>query len=254
MLTSDDFAARHEANPEAFPRGQWGPGDNTDIAIGQGSVAITPLQLANAYSVLANGGIVFSPNIVQEVIPPNDSTEPIVFGPRVLRELDLPEPVTQEIIDGLLGVTMQPKVNIEQPPGTGWDAFNEPDKGGVAFDLINWPVAGKTGTAEVTDLADNSMFAGFGPSGSPTWGTSINTPEYTMSVILEESGFGSKHAAPMVARMFDAIANDTISTALTQDEIDSFYGVDQITDLDLITAAADELDGAALSADGEGEG
>ena len=64
MLTAEDFAARHEANPEAFPRGQWGPGDNTDIAIGQGSVAITPLQLANAYSVLANGGTVFSPNIV----------------------------------------------------------------------------------------------------------------------------------------------------------------------------------------------
>lgn len=242
MLTAEDFAARHEANPEAFPRGQWGPGDNTDIAIGQGSVAITPLQLANAYSVLANGGTVFSPNIVQEVVPPNNSADPIEFGPRVLRELDLPQPVTQEIIDGLLGVTMQPKVNITQPPGTGWDAFNEPDTGGVDFDLLNWPVAGKTGTAEVTDKADNSMFAGFGPSGSTAWSTSINTPEFTMAVILEESGFGSKHAAPMVARMFDAIANDNVPTALTQDEVDSFYGVEQITDLDLIVAAAEELD------------
>lgn len=243
MLTADDFAARHEANPEAFPRGDWGPGDNTDIAIGQGSVAVTPLQLANSYAALANGGTVFSPNIVSAVIPPDPADERIDFGPRVVRTVEFPEGIEQQILDGLLGVTLQDKVNVSQPPGTAFDAFNKPEEGGVDFDLINWPVAGKTGTAEVTDRADNSMFAGYGPSGSTTYGTSVQEPEYVISVILEESGFGSKHAAPMVARLFEAISTDSVSRALTQDEIDSFYGVEQITDLDLIEAAAEELDG-----------
>jgi penicillin-binding protein 2 len=242
MPNAEQMRERHLGNPEAFPRGDWGPGDNTNLAIGQGEVAITPLQLANAYAVIANGGTVFSPNIVSTIVPPTDDEEPIVFGPRVAREFDIPDTIEQEILDGLIGVTMQPKPDLTQPSGTGFDAFNYgPDSqkwsGGVEFDLINWPVAGKTGTAEILGRADNSMFVGFGPSGSSTFGTAINEPEYVMVVILEESGFGSRHAAPMVARTFDAIANDSISRALTQDEIDSFYGVDQITDLDLIATA-----------------
>jgi len=226
MLTSDDFAARHESNPEAFPRGQWGPGDNTDIAIGQGSVAVTPLQLANAYSTLANGGTVFSPNIVSKVIPPTNDEDTIEFGPRVLREVDLPQPVAQEIIDGLLGVTMQHKADLTQPSGTAFDAFNKPEEGGIDFDLINWPVAGKTGTAEVTGRADNSMFAAFGPSGSEAWSGSVNEPEFTIVVVLEESGFGSRHAAPMVARLFEAISTDSVERVLPQDEVDEIYSTD----------------------------
>ncbi len=239
MLTAEQFRARHLANPDAFPRGEWGPGDNTDIAIGQGSVAITPLQLANAYATFANGGTLFSPNIVTRVVPPDPDEDPIEFGPRVLREIEIPQPVGQIILDGLLGVTMQPKADLTQPSGTAFDAFNKPEEGGVAFDLINWPVAGKTGTAEINGRADNSMFAAFGPSGSTAWGTAVNEPEYAMVVFLEESGFGSRHAAPMVARVFDAIANDNIVRAPSQNEVDTFYGVDQITDLDLLETAAE---------------
>jgi penicillin-binding protein 2 len=243
MLTAEQFAARHEANPEAFPRGEWGPGDNTDIAIGQGSVAITPLQLANAYATLANGGTVYSPNVVQRIVPPDPTDDPVEFGPRVLRTVEVPPQVNQQILDGLLGVTMQPKVNVTQPPGTAFDAFNKPAEGGVAFDLINWPVAGKTGTAEVNGRADNSLFAAFGPSGSSTWGTSINSPEYAMVVILEESGFGSKHAAPMVARIFDAIARDEVPQAATKDAGDSFYEQNGNTDVAAAGIVEEGLDG-----------
>lgn len=232
------MAQRFEESPELFLRGDWGPGDNTDLAIGQGAVAITPLQLANAYAALANGGTVFSPNITQSVVPPEGDGETIEFGPRVLRETEIPASIEQEILDGLLGVTIQEGTDITRPGGTGFDAFNGTTTGGVDFDLVNWPVAGKTGTAEVTGRADNSMFVGFGPSGSQTFGTSLNEPEYVISVILEESGFGSRHAAPMVARLFDAIANDEVSPALTQNEIDAIYGVDEITDLSQLEDAA----------------
>ena len=243
MLTAQDFRERHLANPDAFPRGVWGPGDNTDVAIGQGSVSVTPLQLANAYAALANGGTVFSPNVVSLVDPPTSNEDPIEFGTRVQREATIPDAIAQEILDGLLGVTLLPKPNLTQPSGTGFDAFNEgpgsPDwVRGVDMDLINWPVAGKTGTAEIFGRADNSMFAGFGPSGSTSYGTSVQEPEYVISVILEEAGFGSKHAAPMVARLFNTIALDEVPRALTQDEIDTFYGVDNITDLSLLETAA----------------
>ena len=242
MPDAAQLAARHEAAPELFPRGEWGPGDNTNLSIGQGEVAVTPLQLANAYAALANGGTVFSPNIVQAVIPPEDEDGELrEFGPRVLREAEIPESMGQPILDGLLGVTMQEGTDITLPGGTAFDAFNEPDKGGVDMDLLNWPVAGKTGTAEVLDRADNSMFVGFGPSGSTSFGTSVNEPEYVIAVILEEAGFGSRQAAPMVARIFDAIANDEIAPALTQEEIDTIYGVDEITDLSQLEDAA-ELD------------
>jgi len=242
MPNAEQFRARHLEKPEVFPRGDWGPGDNTNLAIGQGEVAVTPLQLATSYAALANGGTVFAPNIVSTVEPPAADADPIEFGPRVQREAEIPESIEQQLLDGLLGVTMQDKPNLEQPSGTGWDAFNEPEEGGVDFDLINWPVAGKTGTAEILGRADNSMFVGFGPSGSTTWSTSIQTPEYVVAVVLEESGFGSKHAAPMVARLFQAIATDNISQALTQDEIDTFYGVDNITDLSLLETAASDTE------------
>lgn len=234
------MAQRFEESPDLFLRGDWGPGDNTDLAIGQGAVAVTPLQLANAYATLANGGTVFSPNIAQAVIPPEgDDSDPIEFGPRVLRETEVPASIEQEILDGLLGVTIQEGTDITRPGGTAFDAFNEPDKGGIDFDLINWPVAGKTGTAEVTGRADNSMFVGFGPSGSRSFGTSLNEPEFVIAVILEESGFGSRQAAPMVARLFDAIANDEVAPALTQEQIDTIYGVDEITDLSQLEDAAE---------------
>ena len=245
MPTAEAFRARHLANPEAFPRGDWTAGDNTNLSIGQGEVAVTPLQLANSYAALANGGTVFAPNIVSSIEPPNDDEEPVVFGPRIQREAEIPADIGQEITDGLVGVTMLPKLNIGQPSGTGWDAFNDPLEGGVSFDLINWPVAGKTGTAEIFGRADNAMFVGYGPSGSARFSTSINEPEYVIAVVLEEAGFGSDHAAPMVARLFKSIAEDDIDRAFTQDEIDTFYGVDNITDLELLEAATEETEVAA---------
>ena len=247
MPNADQFLQRHLDNPEAFPRGEWGPGDNTNISIGQGEVAITPLQLANSYAALANGGTVFSPNIVSSVIPPEDvDEEPIEFGPRVLREADIPADIEQEILDGLLGVTMLPKPNLEQPSGTGYDAFNNPfEEGldGAIIDLINWPVAGKTGTAEVNGRADNSMFAGFGPSGSDAYPGVVEEPQYVVAVILEEAGFGSKVAAPMVARIFDQIANDEVPRATAQNEVDDFYGADQFEDVVLTSGGAAETEG-----------
>lgn len=230
--TSEQFLQRHLDNPEAFPRGNWTAGDNTNIAIGQGEVAVTPLQLANSYAALANGGTVFSPNVVQRIVPNEEGGgDPVEFGPRVLAESPIPAAIEDQILDGLIGAVALPKANLEQPSGTAFNAFNDPfenDLDGAILDLINWPVAGKTGTAEVLGRADNSMFVGFGPSGSTRFGTSVQTPEYVVAVVLEEAGFGSQIAAPMVARIFDQIANDEVARAATQTEVDDFYTIDGV--------------------------
>ncbi|WP_283746161.1 penicillin-binding transpeptidase domain-containing protein, partial [Bacillus cereus] len=58
---------RHKANPTAFPFCDWTSGDNINLAVGQGDVLVTPLQLANSYATLANGGHLFAPNIASQV-------------------------------------------------------------------------------------------------------------------------------------------------------------------------------------------
>ena len=146
----------------------WYTGDNVNLSIGQGEVAVTPLQLANAYSTLANGGTRFSPNIVLEVRESNSEVAIRTLGARVSGEVPLPAEVRQPILDGLVGVTTDSR-------GTGVGVF-----AGFPHDL--YPVAGKTGTAQVNDKADTSVFTGFGP---------VFDPQYTVTAILEESGFGA---------------------------------------------------------------
>ena len=76
--------ALFEANPEAYnPYGeivQWRPGDNINTGIGQGFVSVTPIQIANAYAAFANGGTLFSPNIVESVVSRTETQ----FGRRSL--------------------------------------------------------------------------------------------------------------------------------------------------------------------------
>ena len=61
----------HDSNPKAFPNGGWFPGDNANLAIGQGEMAITPLQLGNAYATFANGGTLWAPRLGTEIIDAN---------------------------------------------------------------------------------------------------------------------------------------------------------------------------------------
>lgn len=180
-------AARHDANPTAFPDGTWRGGDNVNIAIGQGDMLVTPLQLANAYATFANGGTLYSPNVASEVR--RGGTDQVVrrLEPRVQRTVDLPPTIRQPILDGLLGVTTQ-------PGGTARAVF-----GGFPNDT--WPVAAKTGTAEVTGKDDTAVFAAFGPA---------YDPQYVVVTMMEQSGFGGVAAAPVVRRILEPLADPTL--------------------------------------------
>ncbi len=188
---------------------QWFAGDTINLAIGQGDVLITPVQLANVYATVANGGRLHQPNIAVKVVTAGGDLVR-EFGPRVLRDLELPPGTLDPIVDGLLGVPRRGGVT-----GTAWLAFE-----GSGFPLARWPVAGKTGTAEVDGRADTSLFAAWGPNDHRVLGIDVpGDPEIALAVVLEEAGFGSTAAAPVAAAILEPLATDSLPRALTQDEL-----------------------------------
>ncbi|HJM98567.1 MAG TPA: penicillin-binding transpeptidase domain-containing protein, partial [Acidimicrobiales bacterium] len=202
-------ASRREAyrqNPEAFLTGQWLTGDTLNTSIGQGDVLATPLQIANAYSALVNGGTLYAPNLGQRVLNPITGDTEVEFAPRILRDIYFPEAFSEPILDGLAGVTTwRSDIGTE---GTAYSAFKN-------FPHEQWPVSGKTGTSEKQVesglIADYGLFVGWGPNPEP---------EYVAVVILEEAGFGGQVAAPVVRKYFERIANGTVPRYLNQDELD----------------------------------
>jgi penicillin-binding protein 2 len=189
---------RNELNPVAFPEWGWSTGDNVITAIGQGEVLVTPLQLANAFATFANGGVRHSPNVVSRVVA-RDGSVVRQFGPRVLSEVEMDPGFRWRVLEGLSGVTADEE-------GTAYEAFNSMATGGAYFPLETYPVAGKTGTAEVRGKADTSLFAAFGP---------VREPTFAIVAVLEEAGFGSSVAAPLVARIMEQVVEGTVTEAPT---------------------------------------
>jgi penicillin-binding protein 2 len=172
----------HDANPDAFPTRDWFTGDNMNLAVGQGELVVSPLQLANAYATFANGGTVYAPRVASAVLDVNH--QPVrQLEPRVLHKVDLPATVRQPLLQGFEGV-------VADPDGTAFPAF-------TGFPLAAFPVAGKTGTAQVAGKQDTALFCAFAPAGAP---------QYTMSVVMEQSGLGAAAAAPVARRVFDGLA------------------------------------------------
>jgi len=157
--------------------------------------------LANSYATFGNGGVLHQPNVAVRVTDADGETVR-EFGPRVLRDLEIPEEFRAPVENGLLGATMD-------TGGTAARVFGQAD-----FNVWNWPVAGKTGTAEVDDKADTSLFAAYGPVYRPGSSVGFETEaEVALAVVMEESGFGSESAAPVAAAIFEHLATDTVPVA-----------------------------------------
>ncbi len=186
----------HQEHPGAFPDGVWTTGDNINVAIGQGLVSVTPLQLVNAYAAFANGGTLWYPNIAQ-AIDANGTAgtdQPKVLRavqPRANATISLPPIVRDPILLGLEGAVGAADVGNGRS-GTAFQAWQ-------GFPLDHFMVAGKTGTAQDnTQLPenDNSVFVAFGP---------VQNPKYAVLCIMEKSGFGADAAAPVVRRVFEGL-------------------------------------------------
>ncbi|UBU10089.1 penicillin-binding protein 2 [Nonomuraea gerenzanensis] len=157
--------------------GVWRGGDAANLAIGQGGVLVTPLQLARAYAAVANGGTLHSPRVGMKVVRP-DGTTVRAITPPVAGRLPATAATLRFIRQALAQVPRS---------GTASGAFE-----GFPFGKI--AVAGKTGTAESFGHRDTSWFASFAPD-----------PAYTVVVVLPEGGRGGEGAAPAAREIWEGI-------------------------------------------------
>lgn len=161
----------------------WRTGDNVNMAIGQGAVLLTPLQLAVAYGAIGNGGTLWQPHVAREVLDGVTGEVKRTIDPVANGKVELTPEWQQALVEGLLGVTTR-------EGGTAVSAFS-------GFPSSAYPVAAKTGTAQVTKKAPTAVFGAFGPA---------HAPQYAVSVLLEESGYGGSVAAPVARRIFDLLS------------------------------------------------
>jgi penicillin-binding protein 2 len=189
-------AQEHAQNPKAFPEGGWFTGDNVNTSIGQGEVAVTPLQLANAYAAFANGGTLWEPRVALKL---TDQAGKLVrtLQPTMVRKIDLTPQVRDPIVAGLQGVTADPS-------GTARAAF-------AGFPLSQYPVAGKTGTAQVNGKQATSVFVGFAPA---------NSPKYVVDSFIEQGGYGASASAPVVRRIYDGLFGQTLQNVSAKTGVD----------------------------------
>ena len=157
---------------------QFRAGDAANFSIGQGDVATTPLQMGVAYAAIAGGGVVRTPRVGVATVDPVTGTSRRV-APGATRTAALPSDVADYVRSGLRAVVVS---------GTAEQAF-----AGMPAD---WPVSGKTGTAEVFDRSDTSWFLSYAPT---------NRPRYAVSVAVSQGGHGSETAAPVARSIHEAL-------------------------------------------------
>jgi penicillin-binding protein 2 len=178
----------------------WEPGDNMNLAVGQGDLLVTPLQLADAYAAFANGGTLWEPRIAESVLADG---KVVTSYPAVARgHVAMPADVRQQMVQGFTGA-------VQDPKGTAYRAFQ-----GFPFDKV--PVMGKTGTAQVglnvkqcfalapnaaKCIGDTSWFVGMFGGGDPAH------PRYVIVAMVEQGGRGGNVAAPIARQVIDAITH-----------------------------------------------
>lgn len=165
----------------------WATGDAVNMAIGQGYVQVTPLQMANIAAAIANGGSLLRPTLVDHIgkagTTPGESPVPYVNGTLPLSPEDL-----AIVRDSLWNVT-------HAGNGTATHRF-------IGMPV---PVAGKTGTAEAPPGQPHAWFVGYAPAEPFTApdGRFVETPELAIAVVLEHAGEGSAVAAPLFRRVVE---------------------------------------------------
>ncbi len=191
------------ANPDRPPRldpgrltfaSPWQGGDLMDFAIGQGAFTATPLQVAVSYAALINGGRVYEPRVVKEIVGPNGERTRVVGD--LVRTLDISEETRRNLLTDLGRVVAT---------GTARGAFASFGEG------LN-QVGGKTGTGESTATRDNhAWFVGVAP---------IDNPRYVVVVLIDEGGSGGRIAAPVGRQVLQFLMGNPITPIVAGDDTD----------------------------------
>jgi penicillin-binding protein 2 len=179
--TEPFLRATYKRYPKVFGRYYgWLPGDSVNLSIGQGFLLVTPVQMAMAYSAIANGGKLYEPHLGWK-IQAADGRVVERIKPKVVGKLPINRRLTAYLRDALMGVPQQ---------GTAQGAF-------AGFPLTTIPVAGKTGTAEIPpNKQPYSWFAAMAPG---------QHPKYVVVAMVEQAGHGATTAAPVVRRIIEGL-------------------------------------------------
>ncbi len=166
----------------------WATGDNVNLSIGQGYLLASPLQMANAYAAIANGGELLQPYLVDKALLPGTDKVEQIGQRQVIHEL----PLTDDQIAMLQGALRDQTSN---DGGVGSSRI---------FGDFGWPIAGKTGTAQ-NGPQDNpppphSWFAAYGPAGEEATIASV--------VMFEQVGEGVQYAAPVTRAIYQTYIAD----------------------------------------------
>jgi penicillin-binding protein 2 len=191
ILPSKEWKKAYYSDPL---KQKWGDGDTISIGIGQGYNSYTILQLAQATAIIANQGVVMKPHLVKMIEDPITHQKALTVPSETTR-LNIKKENLAVITEGMVGV-------------------NQTGTGRVPFAGVKYPVAGKTGTAQVFSLGgkeykasaisefkrDHALYIAFAPA---------DKPKYALALVVENAGFGATAAAPIARQTLDYLMLNT---------------------------------------------
>ncbi|MBN1911009.1 MAG: hypothetical protein JW818_14785 [Pirellulales bacterium] len=189
----------------------WRASDTMSLAVGQGTLTVTPLQVARLMAAVANGGRLVTPHLVDRIKRPGDASSG--NGARHLL-CEAPEGPFRQKVPGTISAACEQLQSVRPSPpkpiaGLSQETLTAVGRGlyeavdsplGTAFPTVylrSVSIAGKTGTAQTgKGRSDHAWFAGYFPA---------EKPKYALVVVLEHSGDGGEVAGPVAQRMVEAM-------------------------------------------------
>ncbi len=175
-----------------YGKDRWKALTVLSLAIGQGELGTTPLQMANMTAAIANRGFFYTPHIVKGIGDIEQNPNPAYSEKHVI---SIDSANFEPIVEGM-------RLVVNATPGTGATATH--------VRLRDIEVCGKTGTAENPHGEDHSIFIAFAPAVDP---------KIALAVYVEETGFGSTYAAPIATLLIEKYLKGEISNKWLEDLI-----------------------------------
>lgn len=169
------LVASREYKKKIYNTDEWYVVETMDAAIGQGFQLVTPIQMAEIVSVIANGGIRYRPHLLHQILDP-DGRVIQTIEPEIVKKLNFSPEKINFIREAMHSTTIE--------------------DGNAAWILNGFPykMGAKTGTSENPHGQDHSWFVAYGP---------YENPEVVVVVIVEQGGYGAVAAGPIVREILD---------------------------------------------------